>query len=242
MLKPISKQTLSQTILDGMIGAIKDGVWQPGSRIPGEQELASLFAVSRNSIRESVKILNSMGILYSRAGQGTFLSSDAIQQIVYLDFLEKGKGEDNSILDLVETRILLESQCTYWTARRATEADRCELRAILDKCRNLDPGDLDAQDRLHMRFHDAIVEMSKNGFVIRLFSLIEAEIELQRSKYMAMPADIQVDMIRDQEVVLTHILNHEPNEARRAMEKHLQKGLKLLAEVCGDKDKTIEPA
>ncbi len=238
MLEPVSRKTLPQAILGKIIDAIKEGVWQPGSRIPGEQELASAFAVSRNSIREAVKILNNMGILHSHPGQGTFLSADAIQQILYLEFIEKGK-KDTSLFDLLEIRLLLESQCAYWTTKRASDDELAEFENILKRSRATDTSDLERQNALHQDFHTAIIRLSKNSFVIRLFSLIEAEIESQRSKYDAMPNVVQVDMIHDQETIAAHVLAREAEKARLAMEKHLHKGLRFLAQT--DESGTLPP-
>ena len=129
MIEPVSRTTLPQVILDNIVKAIKEGVWQPGSRIPSEQELATAFSVSRNSIREAVKTLNKMGVLESRPGQGTFLSSDAIRRILYSEFIEKGY-DGVSLLEITEIRILLESQSAFWAAKRATDEELEELKEI----------------------------------------------------------------------------------------------------------------
>ncbi|MCD8392705.1 MAG: FCD domain-containing protein [Cloacibacillus porcorum] len=63
MIQAISRVTLTQSILDEMLKLIKDGAWEPGGKIPSENELASAFSVSRNSIREAVKILNNMTVM-----------------------------------------------------------------------------------------------------------------------------------------------------------------------------------
>jgi len=228
LLEPLPRTTLSHAILDNMIQAIKDKLWQPGSRIPTEQELAAAFSVSRNSIREAVKTLNKMGVLESRPGQGTFLSTDAISRILYAEFIEKGY-KDATLLDITEIRVLLESQSAYWAAKRASDEELEELRDILRRSHECLENNLECQDQAHFAFHEALVRLSKNSFVIRLLSSIHAEIEAQRAKYEEVSPYEQIDLIRDQEEIIDAILRREPEKARKAMEKHLNKGLLLLA-------------
>lgn len=228
MFEPLPRTTLSQAILDNMIQAIKDRLWQPGSRIPTEQELAAAFSVSRNSIREAVKTLNKLGVLESRPGQGTFLSTDAISRILYAEFIERGY-EDATLLDITEIRVLLESQSAYWAAMRASDEELEELRDILRQSNECMENNLECHDQVHFAFHEALVRLSKNSFVIRLLSSIHAEIEAQRAKYEEVSAYDQMDLIRDQEEIIEAILKREPEKARKAMEKHLNKGLLLLA-------------
>lgn len=228
MLEPIPRSTLSRTILDEIIKAVKKGLWQPGSRIPSEKELASAFSVSRNSIREAVKTLNNSGILESRPGQGTFLSEDALRKISLSELLENGY-RDATLQEITEIRILLESQSAFWTAKRASERELDELREILQRCRDSRDRDLESQDQAHFAFHDAIVRLSKNSFAIRLLSSIHAEIDAQKARFEEIPTIDRLDLIRDQEEILQFILNREAAKARDAMERHLNKGLLLLA-------------
>lgn len=228
MIEPVSRTTLPQVILDNIVKAIKEGVWQPGSRIPSEQELATAFSVSRNSIREAVKTLNKMGVLESRPGQGTFLSSDAIRRILYSEFIEKGY-DGVSLLEITEIRILLESQSAFWAAKRATDEELEELKELLRRSHECLENNLECQDQVHFAFHEAVVRLSKNSFVIRLLSSIQAEIDAQRAKYAEISVVDQMDSIRDQEEIINAILKREPEKARKAMEKHLNKGLFILA-------------
>src|SRR5215213_7467003 len=67
----------SQT--DVVIQSVKDmittGVLAPGSRLPVEKDLAAQLAVSRGSLREGVRALAMMGVLETRQGDGTYVTS-----------------------------------------------------------------------------------------------------------------------------------------------------------------------
>lgn len=227
MISPIERTTLSRNILEKLIIEIKRGTWKPGCRIPKETELAKAFSVSRNSIRETLKTLNNMGILKSRPGSGTFLTEDAVRKIFNSELIENGY-KYSTLKEINEIRILLESQSAYWAAERASDEDLEELGEILEKSQQSYEWDIKDQDKLHFHFHEAVIRMSRNNFVGRLLASIHAEIEAERSQYEGFPDIDQVKIIRNQEDVIKQILAREPEKARDAMEKHLNKGFSLL--------------
>jgi GntR family transcriptional regulator len=90
----MSNSTLSNTfarVLDGVLthgeplpaqiarrlaDSIHGGEPAVGTRLPSEPQLAGLFGVSRNTVREAVRQLIAEGIVESRKGVGTFVRSD----------------------------------------------------------------------------------------------------------------------------------------------------------------------
>src|SRR4051794_8679636 len=56
---------------------IAEGSLLPGSRLPPERELAGNFGVSRSSLRQALKVLEIMGVISQRVGDGTYLNSGA---------------------------------------------------------------------------------------------------------------------------------------------------------------------
>ena len=230
MLKPVPRTTLSQKILDEIMQAIKSGVWEPGSKIPSEQELATSLSVSRNSIREAIKTLNNRKVLESHPGQGTFLSKDAMRYILSSELIDRGY-KDASLFEIVETRALIALQCAYWAAERATEEDLDRLHELLGMMRDSVGSTMEEQDRIHDLFHEEIIRMSKNSFIIRLLSSVQAEIEAQREKVnVILPTDA-LEMLEDQEEITNAICAGKPEEARIAMEKHLNRSIRVARQM-----------
>lgn len=232
MIEPITRTTLSKSILERLIHEIKQGTWELGSRIPNETDLAMTFSVSRNCIREAIKILNNMGIVISKPGKGTFLAEDATKQIFNSELLEKGY-KNATLQELTEIRILLESQSVYWAAVRSSEDDILKLKEILRQSQECFNCSMEDQDQLHFLFHETIIDLSRNNFMKRLIASIRAEIEASRMQYGNIPNIEQLDLIKDQEQIILYILNREPEKARSAMKKHLEKGLSLLSKNSG---------
>ena len=59
---------------------VQDHLFPPDTRIPGEEELASTYRVSRMTARQAITELVNEGILYRRAGKGTFVSRPKIER------------------------------------------------------------------------------------------------------------------------------------------------------------------
>ncbi|EXG78427.1 FadR/GntR family transcriptional regulator [Cloacibacillus evryensis] len=227
MIQAISRVTLTQSISDQMLKLIKDGTWKPGDKIPSENELASSFSVSRNSIREAVKILNKMNVLTSCPGQGTFLAQDAVSRILSLEVIDIGY-KNASVEEIYEIRTLLESQSAYWAALRVTDDDIDELNDLLRLSRDNENRDIAEQNRIHYAFHDAIIRMSKNTLLIHMLSSIKAEIDAHHASFDNLPAADITNLINDQEKVIAAILNKKPEEARLAMISHLERAMRLI--------------
>src|SRR3954469_14615180 len=93
---------LFQGIADQIVGLIREGVFPPGSRLPGERELAERFGVSRVTIREAEIALQAMGRVRIKTGAG-----------VYVTEASAAAGHDLpdvSAFELTEARSLFESE------------------------------------------------------------------------------------------------------------------------------------
>lgn len=66
---------LPTQLADRLRERIADGHWQPGHRLPSEQELAGEYGVSRATVRSALARLVDIGLLRVRQGAGTFVTS-----------------------------------------------------------------------------------------------------------------------------------------------------------------------
>jgi GntR family transcriptional regulator len=61
-------------IAEGLRGEIDSGVLEPGQQLPTESELQDRYNASRNTVREAIRMLMSLGLVETRPGQGTFVT------------------------------------------------------------------------------------------------------------------------------------------------------------------------
>src|SRR5580704_1999223 len=109
---------------------IATGAIAPGSKFPPERELAKEFGVNRASLRQALKVLEIMGVLTQRVGDGTYLSASAETILKEpLDFLIL--LDDLSHHELFETRLIVEPELAARAAERATVEDLAGLRQAI---------------------------------------------------------------------------------------------------------------
>jgi GntR family transcriptional regulator len=84
----MDEPTKYREIAADMQGKIESAEWPPGSKLPSDAELGETYHVSRNTIREAVKLLTTRGLAEKRsASRGTFVPSriDPFSTVVTVD-------------------------------------------------------------------------------------------------------------------------------------------------------------
>lgn len=71
---PVESKSMVDQVKERIINAIINGEIKPGEHLPTEAELCKNFGVSRNTIREVIKILVTNGVVYIKRSEGTFVS------------------------------------------------------------------------------------------------------------------------------------------------------------------------
>ena len=108
-LKPLARSaTLFHLTQESIKNYILENGLHPGDPLPPETHLARQLGISRNSVREAVKALESLGILETRPGSGLFVSNFSFEAL--LDNLAYGLMTDlQDLADLLEVRRVLET-------------------------------------------------------------------------------------------------------------------------------------
>lgn len=126
----IQKTSVSQQVVDYVLGCIDRGELKQGDCLPGEREFAESLGISRVPLREGISALAAMGIVEKRHGEGNFIaefSSDVLGRILHTYTML-----DHTLAnDLFEARSLIEGAAARLAARNATEADLSALRELI---------------------------------------------------------------------------------------------------------------
>lgn len=70
-----------QKAINYLCGLVKTGELAVGSKLPAERTLAQTLSIGRNSTREALRILESMGVIESRQGSGNYIVGDMARTI-----------------------------------------------------------------------------------------------------------------------------------------------------------------
>ncbi len=204
---------------------LSDGMLVPGTKLPPERELATHFKVARSSLRQALKVLEIMGVITQKVGDGTYLNRDASSVLaVPMEFLFL--LDDTSVHELTELRFMMEPALAGKAAERANSADIALLRqSITDlESSERDRVKLVASDLL---FHRAIFQASGNRLTGRLFHTIH-----RAMLNMMMVTSQLVDLehtVAFHKPILAAIEGRDAELASRLMTAHLKDAADLLS-------------
>lgn len=102
----MAQQPMYQQIAEDLRDRIESGALAPGSQLPTEIELREQYGASRNTIRDAVKRLSSQGLIKTKPGQGTFVTTriDPFVTVLTVGVDEVGVGEGATYLSTVDAQ------------------------------------------------------------------------------------------------------------------------------------------
>lgn len=161
-IRRIIKKSISDQVFAQLRENIVNGTWKPGDKIPSENQLVSLFGVSRASIRMAVQKMITLGLLDSKAGDGTYVRE--FTPGIYINELVPITLKPEDQLEIMELRKALETEALRLAVQRATDEDLRELEDIHMRARRaFKKLDLEAYFKEDLQFHLQIFRMSKNS-------------------------------------------------------------------------------
>jgi DNA-binding FadR family transcriptional regulator len=211
------------SVTDDAILAIKqmivDGELRPGDRLPREPDLAERLGVSRNSLREAVRALSLIHVLDVRRGDGTYVTSlepsllmDAMSFVV--DF-----HRDDTVLQILETRRVIEPAATELAAVKMTDADLAELAELLDSL-----GDSPTVDELvenDLEFHRRIAAGSGNAVLASLVETMSGRTQRVRTWRGLTQEGVVQQTLGEHRAILQALTRRQPGIAAALATVHI---------------------
>jgi GntR family transcriptional repressor for pyruvate dehydrogenase complex len=182
VLSPIAKTRAYEQAAEQIVARIQDGAWQPGDRLPSERDLALQLGISRGSTREALRVLEAMGWLEIRPGDGTVVRDRrARRDGATADQLLAGLSVE--VGDLWEIRKLIEPGAAYLAAERCDAAELAAIEDVLAKTQDVVArGGRVELLRANPDFHMAVAWASGNAMLAHIQRmLVGAEVQATRS-------------------------------------------------------------
>lgn len=219
MLKAIKKTRLYEEVVGQLHQLIEEGKLKAGDRLPSERELAETFRVSRTSVREAIKTLETEGFVVTRPGSGTFIAAVNVEALIppLASLLSRGK---DALLDLFEMRCLVEPGIAALAAERATPADILRLKEIFQEQERQIQGGASGVDT-DAEFHFAIGQATHNPALQRLVSAIIGILKPIREQALQTPGRAHKSLAFHRELLVA-IERHDPVLARHTMQRHIE--------------------
>ncbi len=213
--QPVQPVRAYQRIVEQIEEALARGELSPGQRLPSERELVTQFAVSRSTVREALRVLESNGIVRSRPGDPNgpeilpYSQSALRKQMVRL-----ARVDELTLSELIGFRMIMDGAAIQLASRLRTEQQLAAMEKTLVAMRAAIEVDFEAFSEAEVTFHDAVAQASRN-------SLIQVCNEVVRGVVLSLISD-KISPARNSRALLLESLQHhaEVVEAIRARDGH----------------------
>ncbi|MBI3635016.1 MAG: FadR family transcriptional regulator [Candidatus Rokubacteria bacterium] len=217
-IEPIKSTRIYEEIVRQIKLMIGEGRLKSGDQLPPERDLAEKFVVSRTSVREALRALESLGLVEIRPGEGTFVRQVSIEALIEpLALIMVSQRE--AIGELFEARRLLEPAIAGLAARRATPDEIHEMERILDdQAKEIAAGRTGiVQDA---QFHAAIGTAAHNRAITRIVHAIMDLLTQSREESLNTPGRPERSH-QNHRRILEAITRRDTDAAEHAMSEHL---------------------
>jgi DNA-binding FadR family transcriptional regulator len=204
------------------------GLYQPRTRLPTERELSVEFGVSRPVIRGALARLREDGLVRSVQGSGSFVTAEPAPE----DF-PLARTSVRELQRCFEFRVLIEGEAAYLAAKRGGAAELAAIRANIEAVeRSRLARDFKAGESFD--FHRAVARASDNEFLMRALDSLAAfagfRVYMGRSMTLADPGERVALINSEHAAILQLIERREAEEARDAMERHIERARDVFME------------
>ncbi len=224
-IEPIRKARVAEQLADRIRMLILDGTFPAGKPLPAERLLAQLFGVSRGSIRDAFRTLETIGLLVTRHGQGTFPQELHVDRLVapLASILRYRHDLQDELLDV---RRMFEPAVARVAATRVTDEDLADLQRILDaQRRKLKTGrSAIAEDTV---FHEILARATRNRVVVSIMATLNELLEESRTHALRQEGRPGRSM-RGHAAVVAALRRHDADGAASAMRTHIDQIADLL--------------
>jgi len=219
MLRAIKKIRIHEEVVSQIHELIKEGRVKAGDQLPSERELAETFKISRTSVREALRALETHGLIISRTGMGNFVADLPIESLV-ATLAKLLIEEKDALSDIFELRKLIEPQIASLAAERATAKDIERIKRLLDKQKEQVQGGATGVDA-DTEFHFAIGQATQNHAIEKLVSGLMEVLSHSREESLQTSGRRQAS-IDSHLAIVNAIAEHNQAKAMGAMRHHIE--------------------
>ena len=220
--KPYKSKRSFEEISNQIKKLIFQGVLKPGDKLPGENEIARQFNVSRQTIREAMRILEHCGFITIQQGVngGPFIADTVLNRLANL-FIDIFHFKKVSPDELTEARFDIEKVMLSHVIERADDSG---LEALKENVRMSKE-----KIRAHaspfsenITFHRLLARASKNYLYVIVIESIMAIVSDFRSEVEEVEFDRSIKITKYHEDILESIIERNHEKSVELFEKLLE--------------------
>ncbi len=221
MFTPVRPARASHDIVQQIKTQIFTGRFPAGNRLPSENELCEQFGVSRTTVRDALRVLESQGLIDIKvgAGGGAFVAEPRAETVSE-SLSNMLKMKNANIEELAEARLVIETSIVALAAKRATAKDIAALEEAIAQARaGQNVGDPRFTPH-SVSFHVGLAEAARNQVLLFTVNSFRSLFYETLEKLLPDP-DMQERAIQDHQKILDAIKARDAIQAQQIMRTHL---------------------
>ena len=222
MMIPIEKMSTTDKVIESIRAYIQEPGRQPGEKLPTESELTRQLGVGRSSIREALRVLQTMGYVSIIHGKGAFIHSTQPSSETAERWLEENIY---TLADIYVVREMFEPTIAGLAAKHITEEELEQLYRNLEQTRTVaflppEQSSPSMMAQLDEEFHALICECTRNPFLIAMYKQITPVLHNYRQNSFAVLRNRQNALAPHTQIVEA-LANHDSELASARMKEHI---------------------
>ncbi|HET6499918.1 MAG TPA: FadR/GntR family transcriptional regulator [Amycolatopsis sp.] len=220
------------TTVEHLRALIDSGELPAGSRLPAERRLCEQLTVSRGSLRQALRVLDSIGYVSIRPGSGTYVRDPAGAGRPLRSWFRE---HDQLVDELFGLRMMVEPTLAERLAHRHTEPVIARLKAnVTEMARAAGEGDMLRVIATDAEFHRVIAENAGNDDVADLLRSVLSLVGEERRAALRLPGQID-KAVREHRAILGAIQASDATSAREITLRHLREANTLVHRYTDDR-------
>jgi GntR family transcriptional repressor for pyruvate dehydrogenase complex len=236
LLGPVRKTKVYEEVASRIQRLILEGRLKPGDYLPPERELAEVFGVSRTSIRDAIRVLELLGLVEPRHGEGTVIK-EVSPDILTTPLTTVLTMKKALLAELLEVRKMFEPAVARYAALRASPDDVAKLEAIVARQEEkVQRGEVAIEE--DDEFHYTIARASRNQVTLRVVDVLMDLLRESRERALQIEGR-PARSLQGHKRILQAIRRGDGDAAAEAMLRHIEEieaillGAPSLQEVQG---------
>ena len=208
---------LYQQVAEKLVTFIETEKYTVGMRLPAERDLATMFNVSRATIREAVVALELESLVEVRMGSGVYIIEKTKDR-------SRFSNNDVGPFELTEARVLFEGEAAALAATMITDEELAQLSEALDEMACENSNDIDTHESADKNFHMIIARATNNSAISGIIEDLWDERDsskLTRRMYQTARNSGIKPSIEEHKEVYEALKSRDAQKARALMRAHL---------------------
>lgn len=220
--RKIKNVRLSDQAMEQIQEMIFSGKFSPGEKLPSESQLIKSLDVSRSSVREALRALESKGVIEVKPGLGAYVQDQPFSFQSVDQAIEWLLNKKESLIQVLFVREVLEGLAASLLAAKNNDTTISELEEIIEQQKSMAEFDQKIEDfsDLALRFHMLIASSVGNPMLESLIGSIISQIYTGNRAVLHVCGRVEKSLA-DHQKIIDVLKSGDADQAEKVMREHV---------------------